>query len=70
MEIITDIQNPASGSIHICYSNVDSKGFSMCHGTVVLIKINALNLRNFIFTVECKKHSYIRTVASLNTWNN
>ena len=66
LRFITDIQNYGSESMHICDRNVDYKGFSMCHWTVVLIKINTLNLRTPIFTVARKELTCIITVAPLN----
>ena len=70
LECIIDIQNPGSESIHIRDSNVYNEVFRMCHWTVVLIKINALNLRNPIFTVACNFCTCIKTVTFLNTWSN
>ena len=66
MEIITDIENTVSEYMHSRYSNVDSEGFIMFHGTVGMIKINALNLRTPIFTVACNTFPCIRAVAFLN----
>ena len=31
LEIITEIQNPGSESMHICDRNIDYEGVSMCH---------------------------------------
>ena len=44
LEIITDIQNPGSNSIHRRNSNVDYEGSIMCKGTVVMIKQTPLIL--------------------------
>ena len=70
MKCITDIQNPDSEYMHSHDSNVDYELVRTCHWTVVLIKINNLNMITPIFTVECNKFPYIRKVAFLNTWNN
>ena len=66
LECLTYIQNTGSESMHICNSNVDSEGVIMCHWIVGRIKVNTLNLRTPICTVECNKFSWIRTVAFLN----
>ena len=67
LECITDIQSTGSKYMHIRDINVDSKGFSICQWTVVLIKTNTLNLRTPIFTVACNKFTYIRTFTFLHT---
>ena len=51
LKFIAGIQNTGSDSMRSCYSNVDSEGVSMCHWTVLLIKINTLNMRTPNFTV-------------------
>ena len=70
MEWITDIQNPGSDYMHICNINVDYEEVSMCHCNVGLIKINTLNLRTPICTVNCNTFPCIRTAAFLNTSSN
>ena len=70
MEWITDIHNPSNKSMHSFNRNVDSEGFSMCHWTIVMIKINTLNLRTTIYTVIYNKYPCIITVAFLNTFRN
>ena len=67
LEWITDIKNPCSESMRIRDINVNSEGFSMCHWTVGLIKINTLNMRISICSVFCNKFPCIRTVALLIT---
>ena len=59
VEIITDIQNPDSESMHIQNSNVDYEGVIIYHRTVGLVKINTLNLRTPIFTVVCNNYTCI-----------
>ena len=68
LESITDIQNPGSESIHIRDRKVDPEGVRMCHGTVVLIKTNTLNMRTTIFTISRNKFTCFITFAFLNTW--
>ena len=70
LEHITVIQNIGSESMHSRDINIGSEGFIMCHWTVVLIKINTLNLITPIRKVACNKFPCIRTVAFLNTWSN
>ena len=70
IELISDIQNPGSESMHICDSNVDYEGFGMCHRTVGVIKINNLNLRTHIFKVVSNKFLCIKIVEFNNTWIN
>ena len=53
-----------------CEINVESEWGSMCHWTVLFIKINTFNLRNPICTVACNKFISIRTVTFLNTISN
>ena len=65
MELITDIQNHVSESIHSYDTNFDSEGVIMCHWTVGLIKINTFNLKTPIYTVACNTFPCIRTVALL-----
>ena len=66
-EYISDIQNTGSESMHSRDRNFESEGVRMCHWTVVMIKINTLDMRDLIFTVECNKIPFIITVSFLNT---
>ena len=50
--------------------NVDSEWVSMCQQTVLLIKINTLNLRTPICTVACNKFPCIITVTFLTPRSN
>ena len=76
MEIITDIQNPYSESMHNCDSNVDLELTIMWYWTIRLIKVNGLNLITPIFIVKWNKFPCIRgfrciiTVDLLDTCSN
>ena len=70
LECITEIQNHGSEFMHSLNRNVDSEVLIMCHGTVVLIKINTLNMRTPICTVVCNDFPCIITVALLNNRRN
>ena len=70
LESITDIQYLCSKSMHIRYSNVDPEQIRMWYWTIILIKLNALYLRNPIFTVQFNKFSCIETFIFLDTWSN
>ena len=52
MKCIADIHNTGSESMHSRDINFDYEGVRMFHCTVVLIKINNLNLRTPIYTVD------------------
>ena len=75
LEIITDIKNPGSKSMHRCDRNVDSEVSRMCNGTVGIIKTNNLNIRTPICTVAetnfyASEQSFYLIIVSMSELRN
>ena len=67
LKIITDIQYPCNEYMHIIYITVDYSWSNIFYWTIRLLKVNYLNLRTTICTVERNKFPCIRTFTFFNT---